>query len=167
MGPATDLEFAEVEVAPALAAQLSGHSALDPASIAQAMRDAFETVMHFVNGHKLVRNGQPRAIYTAYDSAGVSFTVALPVTGQPKEPLGEPGVSVEVLPPVRAYRFAHRGPYSSLPGTYGHIAEFLKERGKLKSNADWARHMPMWEEYENDPSATPPAGLLTYIYLPV
>ena len=51
--------------------------------------------------------------------------------------------------------------------TYGRITEFLKEKGLLKSEADWARYMPMWEEYRNDPTTTPEAELVTYIYLPV
>ena len=42
-----------------------------------------------------------------------------------------------------------------------------KAKGPLQCEADWARYMPMWEEYLNDPQTTPEAELLTYIYLPV
>jgi AraC family transcriptional regulator len=41
------------------------------------------------------------------------------------------------------------------------------EKQWMKSEADWARYMPMWEEYLNDPDSTPAAELVTYIYLPV
>jgi effector-binding domain-containing protein len=51
--------------------------------------------------------------------------------------------------------------------TYGRISAFMKEKGCMQSEADWARYMPMWEEYLNDPATTPPTELMTYIYLPV
>jgi len=163
---ATALEFTEVPVAPALAVQLCGHCATDPASIAQAMGTAFETLRSFVACHGLTRNGHPRAIYTAYDAAGVSFTVAFPVDAGPREPVEQSAVFAGTLPAVKAYRFTHHGPYTNLAQTYGQITALLKDRGLLKSDADWARYLPMWEEYRNEPETTPPADLLTYIYLP-
>ena len=166
MQTATDLEFAEELVAPTLAVQLRGHCATDPASIGNAMRDAFETLMNFVTGHGLAITGRPRAIYTAYDAAGVSFTVAMPVATGPSDPVEQSAVFVESLPAVNAYRFTHHGPYSNMAQTYSQITAFLKKKGTLRSDADWARHMPMWEEYQNDPARTPAAELVTYIYLP-
>ena len=167
MQAATDLEFAEELVASTLAAQLCGHCATDPASIAGAMRDAFETLMSFVTCHGLAIAGRPRAIYTAYDAAGVSFTVAMPVAAGPREPVEQSPVFVERLPAVTAYRFTHHGSYSGMAQTYSQVTAFLKKKGTLRSDADWARHMPMWEEYQNDPAETPQADLVTYIYLPV
>jgi effector-binding domain-containing protein len=37
----------------------------------------------------------------------------------------------------------------------------------LESEADWAKYMPMWEEYMNDPESTPAEELITNIYVPV
>ncbi len=165
MGPAIGLEFAEVRVAPALALQISGHCAGDPASLGQAMRDAFEALMSFVTCHGLIINGDPRAIYTAYDAAGVRFIAALPVAAGPREPVEQSPVIVEMLPEMQAYRFTHHGPYSQMAQTYGQITTFLKDKGLLQSDADWERFLPMWEEYRNDPNTTPPADLLTYIYV--
>jgi len=51
--------------------------------------------------------------------------------------------------------------------TYGRITEFCKSKGLMQTEADWARYMPMWEEYLNDPQTTPADQLVTYIYLPV
>lgn len=167
MVPATDLEFAEVQAEPALAVQLPSHSAIDPTSIGLAMHAAFETVMSFAGRHGLAINGHPRVIYTAYDASGVSFTVALPVAEPPQGPIAQPPIVVDVLAPAKAYRFTHHGPYSELMHTYGRITAFLKDRGTLKSDADWARHMPMWEEYVNDPEKTAPSELVTHIYVPV
>ncbi len=137
------------------------------ASIGAAMRQAFETAMAFVTKHELVMNGQPRAIYTAYRPDGVSFTVALPVAEGPSTPVEGSEVRFETLPSVKAYRFTHHGPYPELGRTYNQITGFMVERGWMQSEADWAKYMPMWEEYMNDPERTPPSELVTHIYLPV
>jgi hypothetical protein len=163
---ATDLEFAEVQVPPALAVQFSSQCAPDPASISTAMRSAFGALMGFLARHRLAPTGQPRAIYTAYGATGVSFTVAMPVAAGPAAPVDEPSIRVDTLSPTRAYRFTHHGPYANLMQTYGQITAFMKEKGMMQSDADWARYMPMWEEYLNDPEKTPAADLVTYIYLP-
>ncbi len=49
----------------------------------------------------------------------------------------------------------------------GKYAWIAKAKGLMQCEADWARYMPMWEEYLNDPQTTPEAELMTYIYLPV
>ena len=166
MTPALGLEFAEVQVAPALAVQMSGHCATDPAAISDAIGQKFQALFGFIARHHLVPNGPPRAIYTSYDSAGLSFLVAVPVADGASAPAEDPSVLVDTLPGRKAYRFTHHGPYTNLSQTYNQVTEFLKEKGWLRSNADWARYMPMWEEYLTDPEKTPPAQLLTYIYLP-
>ncbi len=43
----------------------------------------------------------------------------------------------------------------------------MKGEGLLTSEADWAKFMPMWEEYMNDPRSTPETDLLTYVYVPI
>ncbi|WP_321476912.1 GyrI-like domain-containing protein [uncultured Paludibaculum sp.] len=167
MATATELEFAEVQVAAALAVQLSNRCVPDPASISAAIRAGFESLMNFVTRHGLSMNGHPRAIYTDYGAAGVSFTLALPVAAGPSEPVDEPSICVETLGAAKAYRFTHHGPYEKLALTYNQIAGFMKEQGWMQSEADWARYMPMWEEYQNDPDSTPASELVTHIYLPL
>ena len=161
------LEFAEVDVPPVLAAQMPGECGPDPAVIAGAMRAAFDKLMGFMRELRASPAGPPRAIYTAYGPQGVRFIVAAPITARPPvtRTLG-PGF-VKNLAGGRAMRFTHRGPYADLAKTYAQITEFLKAKGLMKTEADWARYMPMWEEYRNDPQTTPEAELLTYIYLPV
>lgn len=161
------LEFAEVEVPPVLAAQIPGECGPGPAAIGAAMRTAFTKLLGFVREHRLSSAGPLRAIYTAYGPQGVRFIVAMPVATPPAamRTMG-PGF-VKNLAGGKAMRFTHRGPYASLVKTYGQIMEFLKTRGLMKTETDWARYMPMWEEYLNDPQTTPEADLLTYVYLPV
>ena len=163
---ATDLEFAEVEVAPALAVQMPGQCSPAPASISEAMRRGFEAVSAFVTRHGLAMNGQPRAIYNSYGAGGVAFTIAVPVVSAPEGVVDEQ-IFVDTLPAVKAYRFTHHGPYANLAQTYNLITAFLKEKGLIETEADWARYMPMWEEYLNNPATTPATELITFIYLPV
>jgi len=161
------LEFAEVEVPPVQAAQMPGECGPDPAAISAAMRTAFERLTGFLRQHKLTPAGPPRAIYTAHGPQGVRFIVAMPIVAPPAitRMIG-PGF-VKPLAARRAMRFTHRGPYADLMKTYGQITEYLKAEGLIETEADWAKYMPMWEEYLNDPRTTPEADLLTYIYLPV
>ncbi|OHB67921.1 MAG: hypothetical protein A2Y77_03545 [Planctomycetes bacterium RBG_13_62_9] len=160
------LEFTEVQVPAVLAAQMPGECGPDPAAISNAMRTAFERLAGFLRQHKLSPSGPPRAIYTAHGPQGVKFVVAIPIPAPPAatRTIG-PGF-VGTIPGGKAMRFTHRGPYANLRNTYGQITEFLKAKGLMKTEADWARYMPMWEEYLNDPQTTPEAELMTYIYLP-
>jgi effector-binding domain-containing protein len=160
------LEFTEAQVPDVLAAQIIGESTSDPAAIAPAMGEAFDRLMAFVGQEKLAPSGPPRTIYTSYDPKAVKFIVAIPVAAPPAKPIKTGAGSIESIPGGKAMRFTHRGPYASLANTYGQITEFLKAKGLMKTDADWAKYMPMCEEYLNDPQTTPEAELLTYIYLP-
>jgi len=161
------LEFAEVEVPPTLAAQMPGQSTPVPAAIGSAMHDAFEKLGAFLQQYELRPSGPPRAVYTSYGPHGIKFVVAMPIAARPTVATeGGPGF-IEAIPAAKAMRFTHHGPYANLMMTYGRITEFLKAKGLIESEADWARYMPMWEEYLNDPQTTPADKLMTYIYLPV
>jgi|SRR5581483_3649892 len=166
MPTAIDLEFADVNVESTLAIQLSGHSGVDPREIGHAIRAAFESLMSFMGRRNLAAAGAPRVIYTGHGADGIWFTLAMPIHAQAALAVEAP-FRVETLPARRAYRFTHHGPYENLRHTYHLIEEFLKGKGWMKSQADWAKYMPMWEEYLNDPQTTRPENLLTHIYLPV
>ncbi len=162
-----DLEHAEVEVAPVLAAQTTGRCGLDPSEISAAIGSAFGTLMAFVQGHGLAPCGPPRTIYTGHGPEGISFTVAVPMAAPPESSSKDGPVTVASIAGAKALRFTHHGPYANLVATYGRITQFMQAKGLMQSEADWARYMPMWEEYLNDPDTTPEADLLTYIYLPL
>lgn len=166
MPVASDLEFVEVQVVPALAVQLPGQCPPDPPSIGAAMHAAFETLGSYVTRHGLTPNGPPRTIYTACGASEVSYIVAVPVVTGPTMTVDEPPIRVDTLAAAKAYRFTHHGPYTALASTYNQITAFMKEQGWMQSEADWMRYMPMWEEYLNDPETTPAEELATYIYLP-
>jgi effector-binding domain-containing protein len=103
----------------------------------------------------------------AYGPGGVSITLALPVAAAPPSSVVEPPIRLDTLQGVKALRFTHLGPYTDLAHTYSRITAFMIEKQWMGSEADWARYMPMWEEYMTDPDRTPAAELMTYIYLPV
>ncbi|MGE5293562.1 MAG: GyrI-like domain-containing protein [Solirubrobacterales bacterium] len=161
------LEFAEVDVPRILAAQMSGAVGPNPVAIAGAIRSAFDELTGFVRQHKLSPSGPPRVIYTAHGPQGVRFTVAMPIPAPPVATRMIGPCFVKPIPAARAMRFTHHGPYAELSKTYALITEFLKAKGLIKTDADWARYMPMWEEFLNDPQTTPPEKLVTHIYLPV
>jgi len=167
MATAVDLEFADVNTAPVLAVQLHSHCAAGPAALGPAIRAAFGPLMNFISRHRLTPTGPPRVIYTNMGGDGISFILAMPVAAGLAEPVDDPSIRVETIEATRALRFRHQGPYENLRHTYSQITEFMKEKGWMKSPADWSRFMPMWEEYANDPEHTPPADLVTFIYLPV
>ena len=167
MMTATELEFAEVAVPPALAVQVRGQCAPDPGSIKAAMTTGFDAVTAYIARHNLTPNGQPRAIYVSYGPEGVSFILAMPVTAAPADTGDDESSVMGTLAGTKAYRFTHHGPYPNRAQTYGHITAFMLSKGWMQTEADWARYMPMWEEYLNDPETTPEPDLLTYIYLPV
>lgn len=167
MSIAEDLEFAEVEVSPVLAAQIPGQSTSDPSAISKAMGEAFDSLTTFLERQSLVPSGPPRAIYKSYGPEGTNFIVAMPIASPPAGPVESGAGFVDSLSGGKALRFTHHGPYRDLMTTYGRITEFMLFKGLMKSEADWARYMPMWEQYLNDPHTTHEADLVTHIYLPL
>jgi len=114
----------------------------------------FQRTHGFVRQHRLSPSGPPRAIYTAYGPQGVRFIAAIPIAKAPAATrMIGPGF-VKNLVGSKAMRFTHRGPYADLKKTYGQITEYLKTKGLIKTEAEWSRYMPMWEEYLNDPQTT-------------
>lgn len=157
---------AEVDVPPTQALLMDGACGPDPDEISAAMRAGLNTLFGFAAAHGILAAGPPRAIYTAYGPGGVRFTLAVPVSSAgPSEMAG--AVRLASLPGVRALRFTHVGPYERLAAAYGEITSWLKQNGRMESDSDWQRYMPMWEEYVTDPEEAPAQQLVTHIYLPL
>jgi effector-binding domain-containing protein len=157
----------EVNIEPTLALQYSTACGMDPQEIAATMGTAFSALHEFAGDNSLEFNAPPRAIYTGYDETGTEFTVAMPITAAPAGDADAGEISVGEIPGGKALRFVHVGPYPKLQETYGQITEWMKAEGMIKSEADWAKYMPMWEEYMNDPRSTPEEELITNIYVPM
>ena len=157
------LQPSEVHTDPVLAAQVDLHCGANeiPATIASG----FGTLMGFAAQRGVQFAGAPRVIYTAMGQGGCDMTLAIPVAGVPAGVT--PPVRVGELPAARTLRFTHVGPYDRLMQTYNEITTWMVANGRMASEADWAKYMPMWEEYPNDPQTTPPEQLITYIHLPI
>ena len=157
----------KIIVEPVMAVQIDRETGTDPSEISHAMGGAFELIDEVIEDNHLVVTGPPRAIYTAYGPNGTKFTVAMPIAAEPGVGVSSGPARVGELPGGTAMRFAHRGPYRKLMKTYEGITEWMKEKGLLKSESDWAKYMPMWEEYVEDPEHTAEDELLTFIYVPM
>lgn len=166
MSATSQLENMEVEVLPTLAVQLAVTCPTDPAAIAAAMQTSFETLGGFMGRNNLQPAGPPRVIYTTW-AATTSFTLAFPIMAAPPVIESVPDTAIGMLAGGRALRFVHHGPYDAVRETYGQIDAWLRERGAIKTDADWARYSGMWEEYLNEPGTVPDAELITRIYLPL
>lgn len=160
------LENMEVSVPAALVVQCDGSSTTDSQAISQAIGAAFEKVAAFEAANKIETAGPARVVYTEWTPTNVKFSVACPIAEVPPPNVRDtPEVSIKVMPEAQALRFVHHGPYREIRGTYDRIEAWLRERGGIKTAADWARYSPMWEEYMNDPTTTPESDLVTRIYL--
>ena len=159
------LESMEVTVPSTLVVQCQATSSTEPAAIAQAVGAAFGTIEAFQRRNSIPAAGPPRVIYSEWGADGVRFTAAVPVAEVPPNVADGQDVSIKALPEVTALRFVHRGPYREVRHTYERIEAWLRERGGIRTAADWARYSPMWEEYLNDPATTPESDLVTRIYL--
>ena len=162
---ATQLENMEVTVPATLVAQIEGLTCKpdDPGTV---ISGALGRLYGAINRAGLTPTAPPRVIYTEVGPDEMRFTVAAPVDRSSAAPMGQ-GISIAMLPERPALRFVHRGPYAELERTYAQIESWLRERGGMKTHADWARYSPMWEEYLNDPTTTPESELLTHIFLPL
>ena len=159
------LESMEVAVPSTLALEYNASSSGDPAAISAAVGGAFGRIQAFQQQHAIAAAGPPRVIYTDWSSSGVKFIAAVPIADVPPNVAAGGDVAIAALPERMALRFVHRGPYREIRHTYERIEAWLRERGGIKTAADWARYSPMWEEYLNDPATTPESDLLTRIYL--
>ncbi|MEJ2215994.1 MAG: GyrI-like domain-containing protein [Gemmatimonadota bacterium] len=161
------IEPVEVQVPDARVVQVDIGTGSEPEAIRQGMMEGFGRIAVYVAAHGLNLTGPPRSVYTAYGTDETRFTLAFPVAEDASDPGPVGGVSIGELEGGRMLRFTHTGPYDQLMAAYGLITQWMVANGRMESDADWADHTPMWEEYVNDPDNTPPERLLTYIYVPV
>jgi len=161
----TNLENMEVLVPATLVAEYHGSSAAESSAISAAVGAALRTVQTFLIVNGISAAGAPRVVYSEWSPAGVKFTAAVPIAAVPPNVNDSADVSIRTTPACSALRFVHRGPYRDVRHTYDRIEAWLRERGGIKTAADWARYSPMWEEYLNDAATTPESELITRIYL--
>lgn len=148
--------------------QVGGLMADTPSAIGAQVPAAFARLEAYMAHHRLHADGPPMTVYYEMAPDGrTRFAVAIAVV-DPRRPVTRSG-SVQCItrPAMRARQFLHVGPYETLAVTYEAITEYLLSTGEMTSPADWARFMPMWEEYLDDPEVVPRSELRTRIVLPL
>ena len=162
----TDLKSMEVLVPATLILACRASSSAEPNAISAAVGGAFQKIAAFQAINRIQASGPPRVVYSEWSTNGVKFTAEVPIADVPPPNVRDTSeVTINASPETSALRFEHRGPYREVRATYDRIEAWLRERGGIKTAADWARYAPMWEEYLNDPTTTPEAELITRIYL--
>ena len=110
--------------------------------IAVAKGQDSSTVMNVVHDNTLVVAAPPRAIYQPRNGAGTSFTAAIPILDAPSGFVNEQDVKV-VSHPKAAGATLH--PPRRVQGDLWHLSQidaWLRERGAVKTDADWTRYFP-------------------------
>jgi effector-binding domain-containing protein len=121
--------------------------------------EAFKNVYGALQKQGLKAAGPPMTIYTATDDTGFEYQAGVPVSEEPKEPLGE-GLAVGKSPEGKALKFIHRGSYDAMDSTYEAITNYLDEK-RLE-----ARDLFV-EFYVTDPLTTPEDNLVIEVYVPI
>lgn len=136
---------------------VEGHATMDPGAISDAMGDAFDEVMDFMDRHGIATEGPPLSVYHGYSPDEIAFRAGLLVTEtDTRAATGD--VLADRTPGGEVLHFTHTGPYATLRDSYATMMEYVASRG-LQLGA------PTWEIYVDDPETTPAHRLRTEVYV--
>jgi AraC family transcriptional regulator len=150
-------EFSLTRVEPRPYLYVEGRASMDPTAISEAMGQAFEQVMEFMEHHGIAPDGPPLSVYYGYSPTEIAFRAGQLVTeADTKAATGD--VMADTTPGGEVLHFIHTGPYATLRDDYGFMMEYIASRG-LQIGA------PTWEVYVDDPETTPEHRLRTEVYV--
>jgi effector-binding domain-containing protein len=137
---------------------LAVRSAEDANAIGVALGVAYGRLSGYISHQGLAQAGPPIAIHNGEYGGAVSLDAAIPVDR----------TDAAVAPPIRAgssyegrvLKAVHTGDYSELPAARAKVRAYL-------ATAGFEQVGPLWEEFVSDPGATPPAELVTHIFVPI
>lgn len=149
-------ETTQVEAAPLLL--LAVRSANDANAIGVALGVAYGRLSGFISAQGLAQAGPPIAIHNGEQGGTLSLDAAIPVDR----------TDVELTPPIRAgssyagrvLKVVYTGDYAGLAGARERVRAYLATAGLEQTG-------PLWEQYASDPGTTPPAELVTNIFVPI
>lgn len=133
--------------------------AMDMIEIGRHVGEIFGELGRFMAERQIAPAGSPLTVYSDWTSTETTIEVGFPVAARD---LGraEGDVLAGGTPAGTAIKVLHRGPYPELSATYSALEHEMSRRG-----------VPMgprcWEIYPVDPQTTPPAELLTEIYMEI
>ena len=132
-------------------------STMAPDDIGKAMGEAFGALGKYIGENQVAVAGPALAIYHDYSEQGVTMDIGFPVAAG-AEAGGE--IQLGETPGGKALKAVHIGPYDTLRNTYDALGDHMKENGIATPPLSW-------EVYVSDPATTPPAELVTEIFMPV
>lgn len=153
---ALQFETTQVEAMPLLL--LGVRSPNDANAIGVALGVAYGRLSGFISAQGLAQAGPPIAIHNGEEGGTLGLDAAIPVDR----------TDVEVPPPIRAgssyagrvLKVVHTGDYAGLAAAREQVRAYLATAGLQQAG-------PLWEQYASDPGTTPPAELVTNIFVPI
>jgi effector-binding domain-containing protein/uncharacterized protein YndB with AHSA1/START domain len=162
--PSADFSTIEIETITVDAQDIAYFSATSiplAAAISESMGDAYFRVLNFMDRYGLEDTGPALSISRGYRGQDLAFDAAIPVRGvTDNTPRSAQGVRLGSSYAGTVIRVKHIGSYAELGRTHDKIAAYLAAMGSER-NGD------AWESYVSDPTRTPEAKLITYVYYPI
>jgi effector-binding domain-containing protein len=122
--PAEPGDVDEVTLPAKPAAILTGKAKWEDA--VGALRKAFAQIEADLAKDGMKPAGRPLSVFTKTDDDGFEFEAMIPVAAAPTSPRpSEDGLRFGTTPSGKALRFAHRGSYESIDGTYETLTAYL------------------------------------------
>ncbi len=122
--PAEPGDVDEVTLPAKPAAILSGKAKWEDA--VENLRKTFQRIEADLATDGIKPAGRPLAVFTKTDDDGFEFDAMIPVAAAPSAaPTGGDGLRFGTTPSGKALRFAHRGSYESIDGTYETLTAYL------------------------------------------
>lgn len=163
--PKTDLAGADIQLLqmqPVSIVYVSGKTTTDGRDVANAEDKAYAQVKAFIAIHKLKVTGAPMAVTRVWDPAhnDYEFDAAIPAAWDTLTVPADSPVKLGQTLGGTVVLATYTGPYSGTGKIYDQISAWLAANGLTATGLTW-------EQYMNDPAATPDAQLVTKIYTPV
>lgn len=152
------LQFEMAASAGAPVVLLGTRSAADATAIGVALGVAYGKLSGYITASGLKQAGPPVAIYLSEADGELGIDAGIPVEHAEVTPAApmRVGRTFEGI----AVKATHRGDYSGLPAAREQVRAYLAAAGLVADG-------PMWEQYASDPGNTPPAELITNIFVPI
>lgn len=150
-----DYEIVEAEARPYI--YVTRTCPMQPDAISEAMGNAFQELMAFVQENGIALTGPLMSVYYTFDPKEVTFRAGAFVSADDAKK-AEGGVQAAETPAAKVLTLTHVGPYRDLPKTYNAMMQYIGEQG-LTLGA------PTWEVYVDDPDSTPEETLRTEIFV--
>jgi len=154
-GDFSDIDVAIVDVEPLDILYVTMGGRESAGGIAAGLEAAYREISALMTAQSIQNRAQPMAITRAWDEENYEFEAAIPIPPVAVELTGR--VRAGKSPAGRAVRMVHRGPYESMPASYGKLAAYMAVHGIKEGRISW-------EHYISDPAKTPPGEAITHIY---